>query len=152
MRKWTLRETIHMPIPLNVLHERSFGGTRRRIFQLLSEMGTSGDAIWPFASQPFMRSAGPLAPGKTEEWHSGVHAVLDDVVPEERIVWRFKNEGFDGTHGFYLEADAKKTRLVHRIEATLSDTEGRLFWRRLEDVNERTIEALFDKLERVLRR
>jgi hypothetical protein len=115
-------------------------------------MGTSGDAIWPFASQPFMRSAGPLAPGKTEEWHSGVHAVLDDVVPEERIVWRFKNEGFDGTHGFYLEADAKKVRLVHRIEATLSDTEGRLFWRRLEDVNERTIEALFDKLERVLKR
>ena len=141
-----------MPIPLHVVHERSFGGTRRRIYQLLSEMGTSADAIWPFASQPFMRSAGPLEPGKTEEWHSGVHAVLAEVVPEERIVWRFENDGFDGTHGFYLEADAKKTRLSHRIEATLSDTDGRLFWRRLEDVNERTMLALFDKLERVLRR
>ncbi len=141
-----------MPIPLNVVYERTFSGTRRRIFQLLTEMGTSGDAIWPYASQPFMRSAGPLEPGKTEEWHSGVHAVLEEVVPEERIVWRFNNEGFDGTHGFYLESNEKKTRLVHRIEATLSDTEGRLFWRRLEDVHARTIEALFEKLTRVLKR
>jgi hypothetical protein len=141
-----------MPIPLFVEHKRSFGGTRRRIFQLLSEMGTSADAIWPFASQPFMRSPGPLDPGRTEEWHSGVHAVLEEVVPEEKIVWRFKNDGFDGTHGFYLEPDAKKTRLVHRIEATLSDTDGRLFWRRLEDANTRAMDALFDKMERVLKR
>jgi hypothetical protein len=141
-----------MPIPLLVEHQRSFGGTRRRLFQLLSEMGTSGDAIWPFASQPFMRSPGPLEPGKTEEWHSGVHAVLEEVVPESKIVWRFMNEGFDGTHGFYFEPDGKKTRLVHRIEATLSDTDGRLFWRRLEDANARSMEALFDKIERVLRR
>ncbi len=119
---------------------------------MLSEMGTSADAIWPFASQPFMRSPGPLDPGKTEEWHSGVHAVLEEVVPEEKIVWRFKNDGFDGTHGFYLEADAKKTLLVHRIEATLSDTDGRLFWRRLEDSNTRAMDALFDKMERVLKR
>ncbi len=152
MRLCVVREVARMPIPLKVVHQRTFGGTRRRIFQLLTEMGTSADAIWPFASQPFMRSAGPLAPGQTEEWHNGVHSVLDETVPEERIVWRFKNEGFDGTHGFYLEPDAKRTRLSHRIEAIVSDTEGRLFWRRLEDVNARTMEALFDKLERVLKR
>jgi len=141
-----------MPIPLHVVHQRSFGGTRRRIFQLLSEMGTSGDAIWPYASQPFMRSAGPLSPGATEEWHGGFHAILEDVAPEERIVWRVQNEGFDGIHGFYLEADGKKTRVEHRIEAALSDTEGRLLWRRVEDAHNRTIEALFDKMERVLKR
>ena len=68
------------------------------------------------------------------------------------IVWRFQNEGFDGTHGFYLESDGKKTLLTHKIEATLSDTEGRLFWRRLEDTHARTMDALFDKLARVLKR
>jgi hypothetical protein len=141
-----------MPTQLNVIHQRSMSGTRRRIFQLLAEMGTSADVIWPFASQPFMRSAGPLDPGKTEEWHSGVHAILDETVPEEKIVWRFLNDGFEGTHGFYLEADAKKTRISHRIDAVVNDTEGRMFWRRLEDTNGRTMEALFDKLERVLRR
>jgi hypothetical protein len=141
-----------MPIPLLVSHERTFSGTKRRIFQLLTEMGTSADAIWPFASQPFMRSSGPMTVGRTEEWHGGIHAVLEEFVPEERIVWRIDNEGFDGTHGFYLEQSEKKTRLIHRVEATLSDTEGRLLWRRLEDVNARTMEALFDKIARVLKR
>jgi hypothetical protein len=40
----------------------------------------------------------------------------------------------------------------HRVEGTLSDTEGRLLWRRLEDANERSTEALFDKIARVLKR
>jgi hypothetical protein len=141
-----------MPIPLDVARERIFSGTKRRIFQLLTDMGTSADTIWPFASQPFMRSAGPLTPDRTEEWHLGLHAVLSEVVPEERIVWRIDNEGVDGTHGFYVNTVDKKTRITHRFQATLSDTEGRLLWRRIEDVHERTIEALFDKIARVLKR
>lgn len=141
-----------MPIPLLENRTRVFSGTKRRIFQLLVDMGTSNDIIWPFASQPFMRSPGPLLPGRTEEWHNGFHAVLAEVVPEERIVWQIQNDGFDGTHGFYVFADGKKTTVEHRIEATLTDTEGRLLWRRLEDSNERSIEALFDKIARVLKR
>ncbi|MGR4065406.1 MAG: hypothetical protein ACLQPV_08155 [Vulcanimicrobiaceae bacterium] len=141
-----------MPIPLRETRSRTFHGTKRRIFHLLEEMGTSGDQIWPFASQPFMRSPGPLVPGKTEEWHLGMHAVLDEVVPEDRIVWRIENEGFDGTHGFYLTSEGKETTVEYRVEATLSDTDGRLTWRRFEDQFERAIEALFDKLTRVLKR
>ena len=141
-----------MPIPIDVVMSRTLSGTPRRIFQLLSEMGTSGDAIWPFASQPFMRSAGPLDPGKTEEWHLGVHAVLDEVVPEEKIVWRIDNEGVDGTHGFYLVVDGKKTTITHRVIATLSDQEGRMFWRRIQDQHERAIDGLFEKMTRVLKR
>lgn len=141
-----------MPIPIDVVMSRTLSGTPRRIFQLLSEMGTSGDAIWPFASQPFMRSAGPLDPGKTEEWHLGVHAVLDEVVPEEKIVWRIDNEGVDGTHGFYLAVDGKKTTITHRVIATLSDQEGRMFWRRIQDQHERAIDGLFEKMTRVLKR
>ena len=138
--------------PLSVTHQRTFTGTKRRIFQLLVDMGTSGDVIWPFASQPFMRSPGPLVLGRTEEWHSGVHAILEEVTPEERIVWRFLNDGVAGTHGFYISADGKQTTVAHRIEAELSEPEGRLFWRRFEDVHERTMNALFDKLARVLKR
>lgn len=141
-----------MPIPLLDSRKRTFSGTRRRIFQLLVDMGTSNDVVWPFPAQPFMRSPGPLSPGKTEEWHNGFHAVLEEVVPEERIVWRIQNEGIDGTHGFYLSGDGKQTTVEHRVEGTLSDTEGRLLWRRLEDANERSTEALFDKIARVLKR
>jgi hypothetical protein len=141
-----------MPIELHELRSRSFHGTKRRIYHLLEEMGTSGDQIWPFASQPFMRSPGPLAPGRTEEWHLGIHSILAEAVPEERIVWRFQNEGFDGTHAFHLVSNGKETQLEYRVDAMLSDTDGRLLWRRFEDQFERSTEALFDKLARVLRR
>jgi hypothetical protein len=141
-----------MPIELHEVRSRTLHGTKRRIFHLLEEMGTSADQVWPFASQPFMRSPGPLTPGKTEEWHLGIHSVLDDVAPEEHIVWRFQNEGVDGTHGFYLNTEGKETLLEYRVDAVLSDSDGRLLWRRFEDQFERSIEALFDKLTRVLKR
>jgi hypothetical protein len=141
-----------MPIELRESRTRTFHGTKRRIFQLLDEMGTSQDRIWPFASQPFMRSPGPLVPERTEEWHLGIHAQLLEAVPEDRIVWKILNEGVEGTHGFYLGADGKQTVLEYRIEGTLTDTDGRLLWRRLEDAFERSTEALFDKIARVLKR
>jgi uncharacterized protein YndB with AHSA1/START domain len=141
-----------MPIPIDVSYARTYSGTPRRIFQLLTEMGTSADAIWPFPSQPFMRSSGPLVPGQTEEWHLGLHAVLETVEPERRIVWRIDNDGVDGTHEFAIAPDGKRTTVTHRLVATLSDTDGRLLWRRLEDGHQRAIEGLLDKLGRVLRR
>lgn len=141
-----------MPSPIDVTYERTFSGTPRRIFQLLTEMGTSQDAIWPFPSQPFMRSSGPLVPGTTEEWHGPFHAVLGEVEPEQRIVWRIDTEGIDGTHGFWLEPSGRRVTLRHRLAAMLSDTQGRLLWKRFEDQHERAINGLFDKLERVLKR
>ena len=141
-----------MPSPVEVAYERTFNGTTRRIYQLLTEMGTSADAIWPFASQPFIRSAGPLTPGTTEEWHLGLHAILDSVESERRITWRFDTDGIDGTHEFTLEPDGRKVVVRHRITGTLSDTQGRLLWRRVAEQHERAIDGLFDKLVRVLKR
>lgn len=141
-----------MPSQIKETRTRTFSGTKRRIYHLIEAMGTSGDQVWPFASQPFMRSPGPLSPERTEEWHLGIHAVLVEAVAEERIVWKFLNEGVDGTHGFYLSSSGKQTTLEIRVEATLSDTDGRLFWRRVEDAFDRSAEALFDKLGRVLKR
>ncbi|MGD0052729.1 MAG: hypothetical protein ABSD03_13085 [Vulcanimicrobiaceae bacterium] len=141
-----------MPKPIDVVHERTFGGTPRRIYQLLADMGTSQDVIWPFPSQPFLRSAGPLAPGVTEEWHGGLHAVLEAAEPEQRIVWRIDTPGFDGTHGFSLEPSGKRILVRHRASVLLSDDEGVPLWRRLEGAHEAALEGLFDKLARVLKR
>lgn len=141
-----------MPTPATLTLQRAFSGTRRRIFQLLTEMGTSGDAIWPSATQPFMRSSGPLTPGKTEEWHCGVHAVLAEVADEERIVWRFDVPGIDGTYGFYLTTENAKTVVTQKVDVTLAEGDGRNFWRRFEEVNAMMIEGMFDKLARVLKR
>ena len=142
-----------MPTPIEVTYERTFNGTARRIFELLTELGTSQDRIWPFASQPFLRSPGPLTPGTTEEWHGGLHAVLAEVEPEKRIIWKIDTEGVDGTHGFHARTStAARVTVRHRLAATLDDVQGRLLWRRLEEQHERAIEGLFDKLARVLKR
>jgi hypothetical protein len=141
-----------MPTPIDVTYERAFSGTTRRIYELLTELGTSQDRIWPFASQPFIRSAGPLTPGTTEEWHLGLHSVLQDVEPEKQIVWRIDTEGVEGTHTFELNAEGRRVTLRHRLTATLDEVQGRLLWRRLEEQHERAIEGLFDKLGRVLKR
>jgi hypothetical protein len=141
-----------VPTPIDVLHERTVNGTTRRIFELLTELGTSQDRIWPFPSQPFMRSPGPLTPGVTEEWHGGIHAVLDEVEPERRIVWRIDTEGIEGTHAFELQADGRRVTVRHRLQATLDETQGRLLWRRTQDQHDRAMQGMFDKLERVLKR
>jgi hypothetical protein len=141
-----------MPVPIDVTVARSYSGTPKRIFQLLSDLGTSADAIWPFAAQPFMRSPGPLVAGQTEEWHLGLHAILETVESERAIVWRFDNDGVDGIHAFTIDVDGKKTRLTHAVRATLSDSEGRMLWKRLEDQHQRAIDGLFEKLARVLKR
>ena len=140
-----------MAQPIDVVYERSFKGTSRRIYQLLSEMGTSQDVLWPFPSQPFMRSPGPLTVGRTEEWHGPIHAVLDAAEPERSIVWRILTEGFDGTHGFDLRVEGRNVVVRHRMAATVSD-DGRKLWARIEDAHERAINGIFDKLTRVLRR
>jgi len=141
-----------MPKTIDVVHERTFSGTPRRIYQLLTDIGTSQDVVWPFPSQPFLRSPGPLVPGKTEEWHGGLHAVLEEAQPEQSIVWRVDTPGIDGTHGFTLEPAGKKILVRHRVAATLTDDVGVPLWRRLEGAHEMTLEALFDKLARVLKR
>ena len=45
-----------------------------------------------------------------------------------------------------------ETVLTLRYDAMLTDSDGRLLWRRFEDSFDRSSEALFDKLARVLRR
>lgn len=138
--------TIDIPI------ERVLNGTSKRIYQLLVDLGSSGDVIWPQPSQPFMRSPGPLVPGRTEEWHQGLHAVLAECEPEKSLVWEIDTDGIAGKHGFYLFPEGKKIKVIHRLEAELSEPDGRMLWRRLEDQHRRTFEALFDKMTRVLKR
>ncbi len=140
-----------MASQIDVARSHAFTGSPKRIYQLLCDLGSSADAVWPFASQPFMRTAGPLEVGKSEEWHGGVHGILAELEPETKIVWRFLNDGIDGTHGFYLAVVGKKTEVTHRVTASL-DRNGEALWKRLADANERQVDGIFEKMTRVLKR
>ena len=142
-----------MPIELHELRSRSFHGTKRRIYHLLEEMGTSGDQIWPFASQPFMRSPGPLTAGRTEEWHLGYATPFSRrLYPKSASSGDFETKASMARTASISRREGKETLLEYRVDAMLSDTDGRLLWRRFEDQFERSTEALFDKLARVLKR
>jgi hypothetical protein len=78
--------------------------------------------------------------------------VLAEVEPEKRIVWKIDSPGVEGMHAFELEPQGRRVLLRHRLTATLSDTDGRIVWKRYEEPHERAIEGLFDKLARVLKR
>ncbi|HVA38442.1 MAG TPA: SRPBCC family protein [Candidatus Dormibacteraeota bacterium] len=138
---------------LRVVHAREVKAAPRRAFELIADLGTSADKIWPFKSQPFQRTAGPLEAGKSEEWHGPFHARLERLEPNAALVWRFLTEGFDGTHGFYLsELGEKLTRVEHRLEAELVSPEGEQLWRRAEDLHERAITGVLDLLAKVAAR
>ncbi len=119
-----------MPIELHEQRSRSFHGTKRRIYHLLGRdgyVGRSDLAVCVAAVHAFARAA--RSPGRTEEWHLGIHGILEEAVAEERIVWRFQNDGFDGTHGFHLstrrQGDAariprRRDALRHRRPSALA--------------------------------
>ncbi|TAM57800.1 hypothetical protein EPN52_12380 [bacterium] len=142
-----------MSKPLRVVHSKEIKSTPRRAFELIADLGTSADKIWPFRAQPFQRTAGPLEEGKSEEWHGPFHARLERLEPPSALVWSVLTEGIRGRHGFYLtELGEKKTLVEHRLEAELETTEAEMLWRRAEDAHDRSIAGLLDKLAKVAAR
>jgi|GEM_PF-421910 len=139
--------------PLRIVRSRDIKATSRRAFELIADLGTSADKIWPFKSQPFQRTAGPLEVGKSEEWHGPFHARLERLEPPKELVWRLLTDGFIGTHGFYLSDKGEKlTHVEHRLEVELETPEAEQLWRRAEDAHERSIAGLFDLLAKVAAR
>ncbi|MDE2572780.1 MAG: hypothetical protein KGM44_09710 [bacterium] len=138
---------------LRVVRSREIKATPRRAFELIADLGTSADKIWPFKSQPFQRTAGPLEAGKSEEWHGPFHARLERFEPPQALVWRLLTAGFDGTHGFYLSERAERLTLVeHRLEVQLQTPDAESLWRRAEDAHERSFDGLLDLLAKVVAR
>lgn len=148
-----MREDRCMSKLLSVVHAKEVKSTPRRAFELIADLGTSADKIWPFKSQPFQRTAGPLEEGKSEEWHGPFHAQLQRLEPPGALVWRMLTDGVHGTHGFYLVEKGERLTLVeHRLEADLETPEAEMLWRRTEDAHERSITGLLDKLAKVAAR
>ncbi len=97
--------------------ERSVGD----VFASLAALGTPGDTLWPAPSMPFVRSEGPLEVGVTKERHGIIRAVLDDLAPNQRIIWRATVSFLEGTHGFRVrELSSTSTRVSHELDVDLS--------------------------------
>ncbi|MCA9569873.1 MAG: hypothetical protein KC656_18640 [Myxococcales bacterium] len=129
------------------VHERVVQLPIERVFEELEAMGTPADRIWPDASMPFVRTAGPLEIGRTEESHGFVRARLDVLDPGSRLVWRADQRALAGTHGFEVVAEGPHTRVRHVLDVDLAWWMVPLWRARIGDLHARILEALLDRLE-----
>lgn len=69
-------------------HARLIARPASEVFSVLEAVGTEDDRIWPAPSVPFERTPGPLRVGETRERHGIIRAVLDELDPDRKLVWR----------------------------------------------------------------
>lgn len=103
---------------IEVDHHRVMHRESSEVFADLVAMGTPDDAIWPTRRMPFIRDPGPLRVGVTRERHGAIRAVLDEHVPDERILWRARTRFIEGSHGFRVaRLKDGNTRVTHTLRA-----------------------------------
>ena len=128
-------------------HERLLLMDAKSVFQLLENMGTENDRIWPSQQIPFRRTRGEMKIGFTKESHGIIKAVLSEYKKNDRIVWSADLPSLKGTHGFYLEAIGEnETKITHFLSAMLSWWFWPLWYLKIEKIHNRIIEGIFDKI------
>ncbi|MEC3918822.1 SRPBCC family protein [Nocardia sp. CDC160] len=128
------------------MHSRVIAADAEAVGRLLDTLATEDDRLWPIQQWPAMRFDRPLGVGAVGG-HGPIRYTCVKYVPGHEVKFRFhRPTGFDGTHGFIVEAlDARHTRLTHEL---IMRTRGKdrltwpLVWRWLHDA------ALEDSLDR----
>lgn len=128
-------------------HARTFSRPAEEVFGSLAELGTPADALWPAPSIPFERTPGPLRVGFTRESHGIIHAVLDELEPGRRVVWRADQPFLKGTHGFEVTPTAAGCYVEHVLDADLAWWFVPVWGVKVRAVHDRIVERLFDRIE-----
>jgi hypothetical protein len=134
---------------LNV-HQRLFPADLAQVGALIDSLSSKDDRLWPHESWPRMKFDRVLSVG-ADGGHGPVRYEVESYEPGRAIFFRFKAPaGFIGTHGYFVDEDARGVRLQHVLEM---ETRGPalfswpLVFRRLHDA---LIEDSLDKAERTL--
>jgi len=128
-------------------HARKIPRPAAEVFDSLAELGTSTDSLWPAPSMPFERTPGPLTVGVTYESHGIIRAVLDELDPGRRLVWRADQSFLKGTHGFQVTPTATGCELEHVLEADLAWWFAPVWRLKVRAIHDRIVERLLDRVE-----
>ena len=103
------------------IHCRLINAPMTEVGNLLLTLATEEDLLWPIANWPPMRFKSGVVIG-SRGGHGPIRYFIDTIIPGESIEFQFeKPEGFNGVHGFKLEArDSDTTLLTHYIEMKTS--------------------------------
>lgn len=102
-------------------HSRLIDAPITEVGNLLLTLATEDDQLWPTKQWPAMSFKNSVVIG-SRGGHGPIRYFIDTVIPGESIEFQFeKPVGFNGVHGFKLEApDSDTTLLTHYIEMTTS--------------------------------
>lgn len=133
---------------LNV-HKRIINQPKNRVSELLDNLSSNKDVIWPSENWPAIRFKNGLQVG-SKGGHGIIRYTIVDYVEGEHLKFQFtKPEGFYGTHEFnIIEIDSNKVEINHIVKMKTSGYAAALTWifaiRWLHNV---LIEDAFDKVE-----
>lgn len=109
------------------VHERVIPAMPSQVGSLLDCLAGPSDRLWPVDRWPPMRFDRPLAIGGIGG-HGPIRYIIEAYEPTRMIRFRFtRPAGFDGTHGFVVEAHPGGALLRHELVMHVSGR-ARLSW------------------------
>lgn len=140
-----------MPHTVHNVHERVIAASPEAVWDLLSQMGTDEDPVYP-AEWGWVRFPDGLWPWAPMIHNAGpevVHGTVTGVEPGRKL-WFGDAPAMEGGHGFMLEQTVGGTRIQHILHGDLFGV-MRIMWPAFGHlVHDETIERIFDNLEQAL--
>ena len=128
-------------------HSRLIARPASEVFRALEAVGTEDDRIWPAPSIPFERTAGPLRVGVTRERHGIIRAVLDELEPNRKLVWRADLPFMKGTHGFEITETTTGCHVEHVLDGHVAWWFAPVWILKVRAIHDRILERLLERLE-----
>lgn len=128
-------------------HARLIARPASEVFAALAAVGTEGDQLWPVPSMPFERTPGPLRVGTTKERHGIIRAVLDELEPNRKLVWRADQPFIWGTHGFEITEVDQGCHVSHVLEGHVAWWFAPVWALKVRAIHDRILERLLDRLD-----
>lgn len=130
------------------IHSRIINQPIEKVADLLSTLATPEDKVWPKEKWPKMKFKDGMKVG-AKGGHGPIRYSIEELKKGESILFRFsKPNGFDGTHGFKLEAlESQKSKITHTIKMTTRGI-GSLTWSLgVKQLHDALAEDAMDKVE-----
>jgi hypothetical protein len=132
---------------LNV-HKRIINQPKNRVSELLDNLSSNKDIIWPSENWTAIRFKDGLQIG-SKGGHGTIRYTIVDYIEGEHLKFQFtKPEGFHGTHEFnIIEIDSNKVEINHIIKMKTSGLAMFTWVFAIRWLHDALIEDAFDKVE-----
>ncbi len=130
------------------IHKRIINQPKNKVSELLDNLSSNKDVIWPSENWPAIRFKDGLQIG-SKGGHGIIRYTIVDYIEGEYIKFQFtKPEGFHGTHEFNsIEIDSNTTEINHIIKIRTSGVATFMWPFAIRWLHDALIEDAFDNVD-----